>query len=43
MNQAYKLDRNCLVALFNNNDLFVATSDQMLHVVNFQWYIHNMN
>ncbi|CAK87922.1 unnamed protein product (macronuclear) [Paramecium tetraurelia] len=36
MNQAYKVDKNCLFGLQKSNSIFIVTSEQMIHIVNFQ-------
>ncbi|CAD8091353.1 unnamed protein product [Paramecium primaurelia] len=36
MNQAYKIDKNCLFGLYQQNQIFIVTSEQMIHIVNFQ-------
>ncbi|CAD8054427.1 unnamed protein product [Paramecium primaurelia] len=36
MNQAYKIDKNCLFGIQQNNQIFIVTYEQMIHIVNFQ-------
>ncbi|CAD8192093.1 unnamed protein product [Paramecium pentaurelia] len=36
MNQAYRIDKNCLFGLYQQNQIFIVTSEQMIHIVNFQ-------
>ncbi|CAD8147339.1 unnamed protein product [Paramecium octaurelia] len=36
MNQAYKIDKECSFGLEQNNQIFIVTNEQMIHIVNFQ-------
>ncbi|CAD8097068.1 unnamed protein product [Paramecium sonneborni] len=36
MDQAYRIDKNCLYGLHYQNQIYIVTSEQMIHIINFQ-------